>query len=219
MTVWDWDAAWSSLPRLLEGLVWNLVATAAGITLALVLGLPWCQACRSPWRILAWPARWLLQLVRNTPLLIQLYLVFYLAPDLGLRLPPLAAGILGLGLHYATYAAEIYRAGIEAVDRGQTDAAVALGLSPWQRFRTVVLPQALPPSVPALGNLLVAMLKDAPLLSAITVMEMLQVAKLIGSETFRYVEPMTMVGVLFLVVSLIVAIPIRVLERRYGVRT
>lgn len=219
MMVWDGEVAWSSLPRLIEGLAWNLIATAAGITLALALGLPWCLACRSRWRVLAWSARWILQLIRNTPLLIQLYLIFYLAPDLGLRLPPLIAGILGLGLHYATYAAEVYRAGIEGVERGQVDAAVALGLSPWHRFRAVVLPQALPPSVPALGNLLVAMLKDAPLLSAITVMEMLQVAKLIGSETFRYVEPMTMVGILFLVVSLIVAIPIRLLERRYGVRT
>jgi len=127
----------------------------------------------------------------------------------------MVAGIITLGIHYGSYAAEIYRAGIEGVERGQVEAAQALSLNGWQRFRLIVLPQALPPSIPALGNLLVAMFKDAPLLSAITVVEVLRVAKMIGSETFRYLEPMTMVGVFFLIVSLIAAIPIRWLERRY----
>jgi polar amino acid transport system permease protein len=218
MSTWSWSYAIECVPPLMEGLVWNIVATLGGIAGALAIGLPWNAACRSRHWWLGYPARWLLQLIRSTPLLIQLYIVFYLTPSLGLRLPPLLAGIITLAVHYGTYAAEIYRAGIEAVDRGQSDAATALGMTAWQRFRLVIIPQAIPPSIPALGNLLVAMLKDAPLLSAITVMEMLYMAKDIGSRTFDYLEPMTLVGVLFLIVSLLAAIPIRWLERRVGVR-
>ncbi len=213
MTRWDWAYAWDILPALIQGLGLTVWATVCGTALALVIGLVWAGACRSSWWPVATASRWLLHLVRSTPILIQLYIVFYLLPHVGLTLSPLIAGILTLGVHYGSYAAEIYRAGIEGVERGQVDAAHALGLTTWQRFRLVILPQALPPSIPALGNLLVAMFKDAPLLSAITVVEVLQVAKLIGSETFRYLEPMTLVGVLFLIVSLLAAIPIRWLER------
>lgn len=215
---WDWAFTWEILPNLLRGLVWTVVATLAGTSLALIIGLIWSSACRSAW----WPVRRAaiisLHAIRNTPLLIQLYMFYYVAPRFGLTMPPLATGILALGLHYGTYAAEIYRAGIEAVDRGQGDAAAALGLNSWQRFRFVIVPQAIPPSIPALGNLFVAMFKEAPLLSAITVVELLSEAKLIGSATFRYLEPMTMVGVLFLIVSLMASIPIRWCERRFGVQ-
>lgn len=215
MNTWDWDFVWEILPALLVGLGRTVFATVLGTLVALILGLIWAMACRSSWRPLALAARWTLHGIRSTPLLIQLYIVFYLGPKVGLSLSPMVAGVMTLGIHYGSYAAEIYRAGIEGVERGQVEAAQALSLNGWQRFRLIVLPQALPPSIPALGNLLVAMFKDAPLLSAITVVEVLRVAKMIGSETFRYLEPMTMVGVLFLIVSLIAAIPIRWLERRY----
>ena len=215
MNTWDWDFVWEILPALLVGLGRTVFATVLGTLVALILGLIWAMACRSSWRPLALAARRTLHGIRSTPLLIQLYIVFYLGPKVGLSLSPMVAGVMTLSIHYGSYAAEIYRAGIEGVERGQVEAAQALSLNGWQRFRLIVLPQALPPSIPALGNLLVAMFKDAPLLSAITVVEVLRVAKMIGSETFRYLEPMTMVGVLFLIVSLIAAIPIRWLERRY----
>jgi polar amino acid transport system permease protein len=129
-------------------------------------------------------------------------------------LSPFTTGVLALGVHYGAYLSEVYRAGIESVPRGQVDAARALGFGPVRTFWRVVLPQALPPVVPAIGNYVVAMFKDTPLLSTITVLEVLHAAKDIGSRTFRYVEPFTLVGVLFLVLSLIAAAGVRRLERR-----
>jgi polar amino acid transport system permease protein len=113
----------------------------------------------------------------------------------------------------------VYRAGIEAVPRGQWEAAKALNLSPGRTWLRVILPQAIPPIVPAMGNYLVAMFKDTPLLSAITVVELLQQSKMIGSATFRYTEPLTLVGLLFLALSLVAAWGVRGLEarlQRYG---
>jgi polar amino acid transport system permease protein len=126
--------------------------------------------------------------------------------------------VAALGLHYSAYTSEVYRAGIDSVPRGQWEAAIALNLSPYRTFRSIILPQAIPPILPALGNYLVAMFKDTPLLAAITVNELLQSAKLIGAERFRYLEPLTMVGLLFLVASLASAHFIRILEARVAAR-
>jgi polar amino acid transport system permease protein len=120
--------------------------------------------------------------------------------------------VLGLGVHYSAYLAEVYRAGIAAVPRGQWEAASVLGLSRVRTFGSVILPQAVVPMVPALGNYLIAMFKDTPVLSAVTVLEMLQRAKLLGAAEFRYLEPLLLVGVLFLVISLPSAQLLRRLE-------
>jgi polar amino acid transport system permease protein len=184
------------------------------MAVALTLGLVLALARRSRHRLLAWPTGALVEFVRSTPLLVQIYLLFYILPDAGLRLSPLATGVLALGLHYAAYCSEVYRAGLESVPRGQWEAAVALNLTRWRMMKDIIIPQAIPPVVPALGNYLVAMFKDTPLLSAITVLEVMQAAKLVGSETFRYVEPLTLVGVLFLVLSLLSAAAIRWVEGR-----
>ena len=127
---------------------------------------------------------------------------------------PFATGALGLGLHYAAYCSEVYRAGIESVPRTQWEAATALSIGRGVTWRRIILPQAIARVVPALGNYLVAMFKDTPLLSAITVVELLQAAKIAGSETFRYVEPLTLVGILYLLLSLVSAAGIRALEAR-----
>lgn len=211
---WDWSYAWFCLPLLLEAGLVTLVATVIGGALAAVIGLPWAVALRAeqPW--LRHPADGLLQLIRNTPLLVQLYLLYYGLPHVGWSPSPMVIGIAGLALHYAAYAAEVYRAGFAAVPAGQTEAARVLGLSRGQRFRRVLLPQAIPPVLPALGNLVVALFKDTPVLSAITVVELLTRAKLLGAESFRYLEPMTLVGVWFLIVSLLAAWPLTRLERR-----
>jgi polar amino acid transport system permease protein len=211
---WDWQYAWHCLPQLLDALRITVLATAIGGALAALLGLGWAIALMSASSILRRSAVALLQAIRNTPLLIQLYLLFYGLPHLGWSPEPLAVGITGLGLHYAAYAAEVYRAGFAAVPSGQDEAARALGLSRWQRFSRIQLPQALPPALPALGNLVVALFKETPMLAAITVIELLGRAKLLGAESFRYLEPMTLVGVLFLAVSLAAALPLSVLERR-----
>lgn len=133
---------------------------------------------------------------KYTPVSSDLFL-FYVLPDAGIRLSPFQTGVLALGLHYSAYLAEVYRAGIDSVPEGQWEAAQALSLSKVHTFRAVILPQALPPVIPALGNYLIAMFKDTPMLSAITVLELLQTAKIIGADTFRYIEPLTLVGILF----------------------
>src|SRR5690606_29780824 len=107
-------------------------------------------------------------------LLIQLYFLYYVLPTTGIVLSPMVTGVIGLGLHYSSYTAEVYRAGINAVPRGQWEAARSLHLNRWQTYRHVILPQAIPPMIPVLGNYLIAMFKDTPLLSAITIVEMLQ---------------------------------------------
>jgi polar amino acid transport system permease protein len=135
-------------------------------------------------------------------------------PQSGLRLSPLATGVVGLGVHYSAYLAEVYRAGLDAVPRGQWEAASVLGLSRARTFVRVILPQAITPMVPALGNYLLSMFKDSAMLSAITVLELMQRAKLLGAAEFRYLEPLTLVGLLFLVVSLPGAKLVRRLEDR-----
>jgi len=212
--IFDWHYAWVILPRLAQGLVVTLEATVLGMAVALTLGLALALARRSRYRVIAWPTGVLVEFVRSTPLLVQIYFLFYVLPDAGVRLSPLATGVLALGLHYAAYCSEVYRAGLESVPKGQWDAAIALNLSRWRTMRDIIIPQAIPPIVPALGNYLVAMFKDTPLLSAITVLEALQAAKLIGAESFRYIEPLTLVGVLFLVLSLVSAVAIRWVEGR-----
>jgi polar amino acid transport system permease protein len=212
--IWNWKFAASILPDILRGLGVTLLAVALGMAVALVLGLVWTIARRSRYRSIAWPATAVVEFVRSTPLLVQIFFVFYVFPSIGIVLSPLVAGVLALGIHYSCYTSEVYRAGINAVARGQWEAARALNFSRAQTYRYVILPQAIPPIIPALGNYLIAMFKDAPLLSAITVLEILQRAKIIGNETFRYLEPFTIVGVIFLILSLLSGLAVTRLERR-----
>lgn len=212
--IFDWSYALEILPTLGAALVITIQATVLGMLVAVTLGLALALLRRSRLRLVSWPAAFVIEFVRSTPLLVQMYFLFYVLPLTGLRMSPLATGVLALGLHYAAYCAEVYRAGIEAVPRGQTEAAIALNLPRWRTAVDVVLPQAIPPVVPALGNYLVAMFKDTPLLSAITVVELLQQSKMLGSATFRYTEPLTLVGALFLALSLLAAWGVRGLETR-----
>ncbi len=217
--IFDWSFALEILPTLGSALVITIQATVLGMLVAITLGLVLAMLRRSRLRIVSLPTAFFIEFVRSTPLLVQMYFLFYVLPLTGAQMSPLMTGIVALGLHYATYCAEVYRAGIEAVPRGQWEAATALNMSRWRTTVGVVLPQAIPPVVPALGNYLVAMFKDTPLLSAITVVELLQQSKMIGSSTFRYTEPLTLVGLLFLALSLVAAWGVRGLEarlQRYG---
>jgi len=217
--IFDWSFALEILPTLASALVITIQATVLGMLVAVTLGLVLAMLRRSRLHIVSLPAAFVIEFVRSTPLLVQMYFLFYVLPLTGVQMSPLMTGIVALGVHYATYCAEVYRAGIEAVPRGQWEAATALNMSRWRTAVGVVLPQAIPPVVPALGNYLVAMFKDTPLLSAITVVELLQQSKMIGSATFRYTEPLTLVGLLFLALSLVAARGVRGLEarlQRYG---
>lgn len=209
----DWSFAWRILPDLLRAARTTIGITLVGFMAALLLGLLLALLRRSRFRWLSLAGALLIEFIRSTPLLIQLYFLFYVAPDYGLTMSALAAGTLGISLHYATYVAEVYRAGLNAVPRGQWEAAKALSLSPWHAYRSIILPQAVRVILPALGNYLIAMFKDTPVLSAITVVELMLEAKNIGSASLRYIEPVTLAGLFFLTVSLGVAFLVRKLER------
>ncbi|MFG3454390.1 MULTISPECIES: ectoine/hydroxyectoine ABC transporter permease subunit EhuD [Pseudomonadaceae] len=214
MNFFDWQFAWEILPRLLDASLKTIGITVAGFSIAIVLGLFLAVGRRSRFRWLSWPMTGLIEFIRSTPLLIQVYFLFFVLPNYGVNLTALQAGIIGIALHYACYTAEVYRAGLDAVPRAQWEAVTALNMKPLNAYRKVILPQALRPILPALGNYLISMLKDTPVLSAITVVEIMQRAKNIGSEHFRYLEPITMVGLFFLLLSLGLAWFVRRLEDR-----
>ena len=212
--MWNWEFALDILPELFRGLAVTLEAVILGMFMALVTGLAWAVLRRSHVKIISWPAGFIVEFVRSTPLLIQLFFVFYSLPLIGITLSPMVTGVLTLGLHYSCYTAEVYRAGIEGIPRGQWEASKALGLTRYETYRHVVLPQAIPPVIPALGNYLIAMFKDTPVLSAITVLEVLQRAMIIGKESFRFLEPLTLVGVMYLALSLLSGMLVHHMEIR-----
>lgn len=218
MTLFDWSYAAQILPDLLRASLNTVGITLVGFLIAIVLGLFLAIGRRSRKFWLSWPATAVIEFIRSTPLLIQVYFLYYVLPNYGLSLTAMQVGILGIGLHYACYIAEVYRSGLDAVPRAQWEAVTALNIAPYDAYRNIILPQALRPIVPPLGNYLVAMLKDTPVLSAITVVEIMQQAKNIGSENFRYLEPITMVGLFFLALSLALAYLVRRLETRMELR-
>lgn len=213
---WDWAFVVQILPTLIEGVNITIIATLLGSVLAAIVGLVIAIIRRSSNRLISMPMGFIAEFIRGTPLLVQLYFIFYVLPDLGVTLSPLVAGVIGLGLHYGTYTAEVYRAGIDNVARGQWEAAKACNLSPFQTWTQIIMPQALPPMIPALANYFIAMFKETPLLSAITVLELMNQARSIANYNYRYIEPITMVGAFFLVISVVSVIGLRWLERRYG---
>ncbi|MCY1519442.1 putative amino-acid permease protein YxeN [compost metagenome] len=218
MNLFDWSFTLSILPQLLQASLKTIGITLVAFVLAVVFGLLLAVARRSRRLWLSWPAASVIEFIRSTPLLIQVYFLFYVLPSYGLNMTALVAGTLGIALHYACYTAEVYRAGLEAVPRGQWEAVTALNFSPWKAYREVILPQAVRPVLPALGNYLIAMFKDTPVLSAITVVEIMQQAKNIGSESFRYLEPITLVGLFFLTISIVLAFGVRQVESRTALR-
>jgi polar amino acid transport system permease protein len=203
----------SILPILGIGLLVTLKAAAVGYAIALVLGLVLALLRRSKIKIIAWTVAGFTEFVRDTPLLVQLFFLYYVLPDFGIVLPAFMTGALALGLQYSAYTSEVYRGGIDAVPRGQWEAATALNLSRLHTYRNIVVPQMIPRIVPALGNYLVSMLKETPVLSVVTVLDMLGLANMIGERTFEYLVPLSMVGLIFLPMTLTCSALIYAVER------
>lgn len=213
--VWDWDYAWQVLPTIVvDGLRITLIATVFGSVLAYALGLVLALLRRVRHRMVSTTVWAFIEFIRSTPLLVQIFFFFFVLPGIGVKFDPLTTGIIAIGLHYSTYTAEVYRAGIEAVPVGQWEAATALSLPTRRTWTAVILPQAIPRVLPALGNYTISMLKETPLLLTIGVLDVVGVANQAGSQAFRYVEPMTIAGVLFLVLSYSASLLVRWLERR-----
>ncbi|QRP47473.1 ectoine/hydroxyectoine ABC transporter permease subunit EhuD [Amycolatopsis sp. FDAARGOS 1241] len=212
---WSWQAAADAIPLLLKGLLVTVELTLLGSALAYALGLVLALLRRARIPVLSRLVWLFIEFIRSTPLLIQVFVLYWLVPPLtGFKMSAFVTGVVALGVHYATYTAEVYRAGIEAVPKGQWEAATALNLPRSRVWTAVVLPQAIPRVLPALGNYTISMFKETPLLLAIGVLDVLNRAKEVGAETFRVVEPYTLAGVLFLLVSLPASVLVRRWERR-----
>jgi polar amino acid transport system permease protein len=212
---WDWAFAAEVLPVILQGLVLTVQLTLLGSLVAFSLGLVLAVLLRGPLPV-AIVVRGFIEFVRSTPLLVQVFFLFYVLPDIGILIPPFATGVIALGLHYATYTADVYRAGIDAVPRGQWEAATALSLPRSRVWTGVVLPQAIPRVIPALGNYVISMFKETPILIAITLLDIVGWAREAGGRTFSYDEPYTIAGLLFLALSYPASLLVRRLERRVG---
>ncbi|WP_432133201.1 MULTISPECIES: ectoine/hydroxyectoine ABC transporter permease subunit EhuD [unclassified Streptomyces] len=209
---WDWDAVRDSLPLLLEGFKTTLLATVFGLLVAAVLGLVVAMAGRAPTRWVSVPVRAATEFVRSTPLLVQLvgaWAVFN-------TVRPLTIGITVLGVHYASYLSEVYRAGIDGVPKGQWEACHALSLSRRRTWQAVILPQAVRNVLPALGNYGISMFKETPFLAVITVTEMAAAAREYGADHFTYAETFTLAGLIFLAASYPTSLLMRKLEKRLG---
>ena len=215
MAVWDWNYAFSILPVLIEGLGVTILATVLGSIIAMLLGLLLAVLERGPLPV-AIVVRGFVEFVRSTPLLVQIFFLFFVLPAFGIVLSGLTVGVIALGVHYACYTSEVYRAGIDAVPRGQWEAATALSLPRSRVWTGVVLPQAIPRVVPALGNYVISMFKEVPLLVAIGVLDVVGRAEEVGNTFFRYVEPYTLAGLFFLLLSYPASLLMRRLERRVG---
>ncbi len=210
---WQWDFTFEVvLPRLWEAAGITVYATCTSFLLALAGGLILMLLKTSGNRLVSFVAGEVIEFIRATPLLVQIFFLFFVLPEFGITLPPLTTGILAIAIYNSALTAEVYRAGLQAVPRGQWEAATALNLSMFRTFRRIIIPQSLPPIVPALGNYLVAIFKETPLLSFVAVGEIMNASKLIGSEYYRFTEAVTIAGIFFLVLSLISAALVRMVE-------
>ena len=209
---WKWDFFWEVLPRLLSATVNTLIAAGVGYVIALVLGLILTLAQRTTFNILNMIVREFVEFIRSTPLILQIFFIFYVGPQFGIKMSPWTAGMVAIGLHYAAYLSEVYRGALDSVPKGQWEACPALSMKTRDTYFRIIIPQALPSALAGMGNYLVGIFKDTPMLSVIGVAELMHTANAIGSENYRFLEPLTMVGVIFLLISIPAAGFIRVFE-------
>ncbi|MBN3724158.1 amino acid ABC transporter permease [Burkholderia sp. Ac-20379] len=204
------------LPILLKGAVVTVEVTVLSFLLSSVLGLGLALMKLSPVRAVAVLGSTIVNVVRGLPIIVQLFYIYFVMPDIGIHLTAFQAGVIGLGIAYSAYQAENFRAGIEAVDAGQREAAQAMGMRGGLILRRVILPQAFRIALPPYGNTLVMMLKDSSLVSTITVAEMTRAGQLIATSTFQNMTVYTLVALLYLLMSLPLVYGLRKIENRFG---
>ncbi len=214
----DWHLMVKSIPILLNGAVLTIELSAAAVAFGTVIGLSIAMGRLSRHKLLAWPAGAYVDFFRGTPLLVQIYLIYFGLPQILNFTPPdsyqYIAGVIALSLNSGAYIAEIFRAGIQSIDRGQTEAARSLGMTQAQAMRYVILPQAFKRVVPPLGNEFIAMLKDSALVSVISIEELLFSGKIIVGRTFKPFEIYIEVAVMYLILTLTISRLVNYLERR-----
>ena len=210
---WRWDFAIEILPSMLWATLNTILAAGIGYAIAAIVGLLFLLGQRTPIKIVNIINREIVEFIRSTPLLIQLFFVYFVLPQFGITLSAWVCGMITIGLHFGTYLSEVYRGALEGVPKTQWEACRALNFSSFYTYRKIVLPQAFPIAIPGMGNYLVGIFKDTPLLSTIGVAELFHAATAVGGYHYRYLEPYTIVGIIFLTLSIPAAIWIRKIEK------
>jgi len=210
---WRWDFAIEILPKMLLATLNTIMAAGIGYAIAAVIGLLFLLGQRTQFKIVNIINREIVEFIRSTPLLIQLFFVYFVLPQFGITLSAWVCGMITIGLHFGTYLSEVYRGALEGVPKTQWEACRALNFTTFYTYRRIVLPQAFPIAIPGMGNYLVGIFKDTPLLSTIGVAELFHAATAVGGYHYRYLEPYTIVGVIFLILSVPAAMGIRKLEK------
>jgi polar amino acid transport system permease protein len=201
-------------PILLQGVGLTILVTLGSLVLSTILGLFWALMRVSGVRALSGVSAGLINLIRGIPIIVLLFYLYFVMPDFGVTLTALQAAILGLGIAYSAYQAENFRAGIEAIDKGQIEAAQTIGMGWWLTMRRVVLPQAVRIVLPPYGNIMIMLLKDSSQASTITVAELALQGKLIASSTFKNTSVFTLVALMYLTMSIPLILLVRHLEKR-----
>ncbi len=207
------QVALENIGPLLGGLLITVELTLVVIVLSLVFALFVALAGMSRITPLRWLMKSYLEVMRGTPLFLQLIYVYYVLPSIGIRLDPFSAGVLALTLNYSAYISEVYRGGIQAISRGQHDAAAALGMTHALAMRRIILPQAIRIIIPTLGNYFIGLFKDTALASAISIQELLYTAQVKAALSYQYFTLYTVVGVMYFAVSFPAARLVGYLER------
>ena len=206
-----------SFPYLLKGAVTTLEVTSLSVLLGLLIGtfVGMGRLSRNP--IFSRPATVYVEFIRGTPLLVQIYIIYFGLPSLGLNLPKFPAGIIALGINSGAYVAEIVRAGIQSISHGQYEAARSLGLTHWQAMRYIILPQAFRNILPALGNEFIALTKDSSLVSVIAITELLRAGQIVISRTFQSFSVYFAVALLYFVMTFTMSRIVRRVEKRLAI--
>lgn len=200
------------MPQLLQGLVVTIEITVLCIAMGIVIGLGLAMARLYGYRPIYWLATVYISFFRGTPILVQLFLVYYGLPSLGLKLAPFVAGVLALGLNTSAYQAEYFRGAIQSLPSGQMLAARSIGMSRFEALRSIVLPQALRLVIPPWSNELILMLKYSSIVFFATVTDLMGAGRIIASDTFRYFEVFIVVALLYLAIVLVLSWGLRRLE-------
>ena len=202
------------VPILLQGVWLTIVVTIGSLALSTVLGLLWALMRVSGIGIFVGVSAVVINLIRGIPIIVLLFYIYFVMPDFGIALTALQAAIIGLGIAYSAYQAENFRAGIEAIDKGQIEAAQTIGMGWWLTMRRVVLPQAVRIVLPPYGNVMIMMLKDSSQASTITVAELALQGKLIASSTFKNTSVFTLVALMYLTMSIPLILLVRHFENK-----
>jgi polar amino acid transport system permease protein len=208
----------SFLPDLLQGALTTITVSLLAYVLALIGGLAFGLARLSRIMPVRAVATVYVQFIRGTPLLLQLFSIYYVLPYAGIVLSPFASGVLGLAINYSAYMAEVFRSGIQAVAAGQREAGQSLGMSRRLLMRRIILPQAFRIVIPPIGNFFVAIFKDSALVSVITMRDLMFTGELLASATFKHFEIFGMVAIIYFCISYPVAKFVEYVEARFDVQ-